>query len=136
MHLLLPLLVLGLSVALAAASQAQDRQHQGSGGTSASLQITFGTTPHWSGVRGTHVRMIRQAERPDYDMFRYGSYYYAYNNNHWYRSRQMRGNFSAIDDRSVPREFSKVPRDRWHSYPQGWSDQNDNRRDGRYGQNR
>jgi hypothetical protein len=126
-HLLLPLLVLSLTLAMAATVHAQ-------GGASMTLQVSFGTTPHWTGVPGTKVREIRQAERPDYDMFRYGGKYYAYSNNRWYTSSRGRGAFTAIDDRAVPSELAKVPRAHWHNYPQGWSDQNNNRRHGGNGQ--
>ena len=135
-NLLLPLVVLGLTFAMAASVQAQDRHYQGSGGTSATLQVTFGTAPHWTGVRGTRVREIRQSERPDYDMFRYGGRYYAYHDNQWYSSRRMNGGYAAMDDRSVPRELSRVPRDHWRNYPSGWSDQNNDPRNGRNGQRR
>ena len=131
-HLLLPLLVLSLTLAMTAVVHAQDRHYQGSdNNTSATLQITFGSTPHWTGIRGTHVREIRQGERPDYDMFRYGGSYYVYNNDRWYRSRQMRGGFIAMDDRSVPAELRRVPRGHWRKYPSGWSDQNNDPRHGR-----
>lgn len=133
-HLLLPLLAMSMALGMAALVHAQDRHYQGSDNTSMTLQVTFGTTPHWMGVPGTRVREIRQAERPDYDMFRYGRNYYAYHNNQWYMSRRWRGEFSAIDDRFVPNELSRVPREHWRNYPSGWSDQNGNPRYGRNGQ--
>jgi len=116
-HPLLPLLVLGMTVAMSAPLHAQEH---GSGGTSASLQVTFGTAPHWSGIAGTRVREIQSADRPGYDMFRYGNGYYVYNNSHWYTSRRGNGQFRMIDDRTVPSELRKVPRDHWRSYPAGW----------------
>ena len=135
-HPLLPLLVVGITLAMAVSAQAQNRQYQGSGGTSASLQITFGTTPHWTSVRGTRVSVIRQSERPDYDMFRYGGRYYAYQNNRWYMSRRSRGQFNSIDDRYVPTELSRVPRDHWRNYPSGWGDNNRYPNSDRRGQRR
>jgi len=122
-RLLFPLLVLSMTLAMAASVHAQ-------GGASATLQVTFGTTPHWTGVPGTKVKEIRQAERPGYDMFRYGGKYYAYNDNRWYMSGHDRGAFTAIDDHAVPSELARVPRDHWHNYPQGWADQNRNPRSG------
>ena len=133
-HLLLPLLTLGLTLAMVASVQAQTRDYRGSSGPAMTLQVNFGTTPHWSGVRGTRVMMMRQAERPNYDMFRYGGYYYAYNNNRWYRSHQVRGGYAYINDRDVPREVSRVPRAHWQSYPTGWNDQNRDPRSGWKGQ--
>jgi hypothetical protein len=111
----------------------QGRQHQGPGGRSASLQVHFGTTPRWMSVRGTRVRMIRQSQRPDYDMFQYGRNYYVYNDNQWYMSRRPRGQFMVMDERFVPRELSRVPRGHWRNYPSEWSDQNRDHRDDRTG---
>jgi hypothetical protein len=123
-HRLLPLLALSLTFAMAASVHAQVRQNRGPDGTSAPLQISFRTTPHWVGIRGTRVMEIRQGERPDYDMFRYGGNYYVFNNNRWYMSHRVRGGFNTIDDRSVPRELSRVPREHWRNYPSGWAPEN------------
>ena len=113
-------------------SRWQDRQRQGPGGPSATLQVSFGTAPHWVGIRGTRVRTIRQGERPDYDLFQYGRNFYAYSNDRWYMSPRPRGQFTVIDERFVPTELSRVPRGQWRNYPSGWSDQ---RRDPRFGGN-
>ena len=133
-HLLLPLLVLGLSLAMVASVQAQNRDYRGSSGTSATLQVSFGTTPHWTGIRGTRVMEVRQDERQGYDTFRYGGNYYAYSNNQWYRSHRANGQYAQIQDRSVPSQLSRVPRDHWRNYPQGWGDRNNNGRPGAPGQ--
>jgi hypothetical protein len=121
-HLLVPLLALSLTLATAASAQAQSRQY--SKGTSARLEISFGTQPHWVAVPGTSVRTISQRDRTNYDMFRYDRYYYAYNhdNGRWYRSRNWRGQFFLIDDRYVPRDLRRVPRNRWRNYPTAWED--------------
>ena len=123
-YLWLPLLFLILTLAVATTVLAQDRHDRGTSGTSASLQVTFGRTPHWTGVPGTRVKVIRQGERPDYDMFRYGGSYYVYDNQRWYTSRRMRGGFAPMDEHAVPGELSRVPREHWHNYPSGWSEQN------------
>ena len=133
-HLLLPLLTLSLTLAMVASVQAQTRDHRVSTGPSMSMQINLGTTPHWTGVGGTHVMMMRQSERPNYDMFRYGGNYYAYNNNRWYRSNRGNGGYAYINDRDVPREVSRVPRTQWKNYPTGWNDQNRDPRNGWNGQ--
>ena len=118
--LLLPLLAVCLTLAVSAQAQ-----------TSTSLSVTFGNSPHWTGISGTHVSRIRDNERPGYDMFRYGGRYYAYNNDHWYSSRTVRGNYMPVEDRNVPNEFSRVPRRHWQHYPTGWVDRNDNGNNGR-----
>jgi hypothetical protein len=123
MYLLFPILALCTTLAMTSAAHAQD-------GASASLQVTFGHSPHWVGVQGTRVREIRTTDRPNYDMFRYGRSYYVYNNNRWYSSRRSNGRFRAIDDRNVPTEISRVPRDHWHNYPSSWQDQNRGPRSG------
>ncbi len=126
-HLLLPLLALGMTLAMVASAHAQSGYPR-TGGTSATLQITFGSTPHWTSVRGTRVQQIRQGERPDYDMFRYGGTYYVYSNDQWYSSRRGRGQFRAIDARFVPRELTRVPREHWRNYPSAWGNQYGNPR--------
>ena len=92
---------------------------------SASVRISFGTTPHWTTVDGTQVQVIRQDERPDYDMFRYNNRYYVYRDNRWYQSDQWQGDFNYVDTRYVPVELSRVPRDNWRSYPTEWQTRND-----------
>ena len=109
--------ILALCLVLAVSAQAA---------TSASLQISFGNAPHWTGIQGTLVSEMRSSERPGYDMFRYGGMYYAYDNEHWYTSRTVRGNYKLIDDRAVPGEFAKVPPGHWKHYPPAWAGQNAN----------
>ena len=119
-HLLLPLLALTMTLAMVAPGQAQERRDRGSGGTAVSLQVNLGTRPHWMGVQGTRVQVMRERDRTGYDMFRYGRYYYVYNDNRWYRSRRSNGRFTWIDDRYVPSEFRRVPRGHWRNYPSAW----------------
>ncbi len=137
---MLPLLASSLVLTLAVSANAQERhdqeRHDSNYGqnrhdqqsTDTNFQVNFTTAPHWTTVRGTHVREIRQGERPDYDMFRYGRNYYVYNNNQWYRSGRSNGEFTVIDERSVPSELSRVPRQHWHNYPSQWSDRDNNSR--------
>ena len=127
-RLLVPVLALSISLGIAASAQAQDRRYDQSGGTSTSLQVAFGSAPHWTGVRGTRVQEIRPDERPGYDMFRYNGRYYARSNNQWYTSRRGHGQFNSMDERNVPRELSRVPRDHWQNYPSNWTDANGNPR--------
>ena len=120
--LLLPLLALSLVLALAASAHAQDGRTQGSSGVSATLQVSFGTAPHWAAISGTRVEEMPQAERPDYDVFRVDGSYYAYNNNQWYMSHADHGDFARIDDQSLPGDLSRVPREHWRNYPAAWGD--------------
>ena len=111
----IPLLALALTLGLAASARAQDRQYQAPGGMFASLRITFGPPHHWAGIEGTRVEELPAAERPDYDTFRYGGTYYAYNNGRWYSSPQERGDYAIMDERAVPREFASIPREHWRN---------------------
>jgi hypothetical protein len=92
------------------------------------MQVSFGSSPRWNSIHGTRVREIRSADRPDYDMFGYDGSYYVYNNNRWYSSRQRTGEFTEIDERSLPSAFTDIPRDHWRNYPSGWQDSNGDRR--------
>src|SRR5678815_5297815 len=121
--ILTSVLALSMTCAIAGSLQAQNRyDDRRSTNVSGTLQINFGSAPHWTSVSGTQVQVIRQDERPEYDMFRYNNRYYVYRDNRWYQSDQWRGSFNYVDERSVPVEFSRVPRDYWRSYPAEWSD--------------
>jgi len=99
-----------------------------SGGTSATFRVSFGSTPHWGNISGSNVQIISAAERPDYDVFRYGNNYYAYNSNRWYTSSRESGDFTMIEDRDVPTEISTVPRDQWRHYPTSWQNRGQDQR--------
>ena len=53
----------------------------------------------------------------DMDLFRYGSFYYAYDNGYWYRANSYRGPFRAVDVRYVPTQVFYVPSNHWRHYP-------------------
>lgn len=127
---LIPSLVLSVAVAMTVPAQAHNRYDPLASGTFSSLQITFGSTPRWRAIPGTTVWEIRGDQRPDYDMFRCGRNYYVYDNNRWYRSRRDRGEFMWIEDRYLPSQFTRVPREHWRNYPTAWTDEG---RDSRYG---
>ena len=114
-HLLLPLLALGLALATAAMVPTQS-----AAATTASLQINFGNAPHWTPVSGTRISVIREAERPDYDIFQYGGRYYVFQGDRWYTSRRQRGQYVFIEERYVPRDFTRIPRGNWRHYPGAW----------------
>ena len=52
----------------------------------------------------------------DYDLFRYGQYWYINNGGYWYRARNYRGPFGAIRYEVVPRSIMIVPA-RYHHHP-------------------
>jgi hypothetical protein len=52
----------------------------------------------------------------DYDLFRYGQYWYINDSGYWYRARNYRGPFAQIDFNYVPRPIVVVP-GRYHRHP-------------------
>jgi hypothetical protein len=122
--MLIALLVSGACAAVSAPAMARDRDYGSNNGyntgSSFSINIDLGSHPQWRPVRGSRVYQMSGAPSR-YDAFRYGGYYYVYDNNQWYRSHRTRGQFAQIDDRFVPREFQKVSRDHWRNA--SWQDQ-------------
>ena len=56
----------------------------------------------------------------DYDMYRYGSYWYFIDGGYWYRARSYRGPYVHISVKSVPRSVRYVPvkyRRHWKNGP-------------------
>jgi len=82
--------------------------------------VTFRLSPAWQTIPGTTVAVVRAQDRPDYDLFRYGSRYFLYKDGYWYRSSQLNQRYVAIDERYVPMAIAMVPHDHWRSYPPGW----------------
>jgi len=74
--------------------------------------------PQFMVVEGTGVYVVTNAD-PDYDVFRYGSYWYVCYDSYWYRARSYRGPFAVIDVRSVPRAVVSVPPGHWRHHPHG-----------------
>ena len=52
----------------------------------------------------------------DYDLFRYGQYWYINDGGYWYRARNYRGPFGQIRYEVVPRQIVVVP-ERYHRHP-------------------
>lgn len=127
-NLLFPLLALSIILVTATTARAQYRDPQRTRRASVSLRVSFGTRPSWTSISGTRVEEVTSAGRPGYDVFRYGGSYYAYDNNRWYMSRRQNGNFAMIDNRNVPGELTRIPRDHWRNYPSDWLDANGNPR--------
>ena len=72
--------------------------------------------PRFVVVQGVYV--VTNAD-PNYDMFRYGSYWYVCYDGYWYRARSYSGPFAVIDVRSVPRAVVSVPPRHWKHHPHG-----------------
>jgi hypothetical protein len=71
----------------------------------------------------TRVYVVQDS---DYDMFRYDDTWYVSRDSYWYRSRDYRGPFTAVDARSVPEAIYRVPAQHWKH--RRWN--NDRDRDG------
>lgn len=90
-------------------------------GVPAAPTVTFSSAPSWELIPGTGVAQVLDSQRPSYDLFRYGSRYYVYNNGYWYRASQLNRPFVLTDERYVPMAFASVPVNQWRSYPTGWT---------------
>jgi len=105
--------------------------------TSVSIGLNFGDRydgpePYWRGeprvviVPGTHVYYVSDT---DYDVYRYGRFWYMNSDGRWYRSRSYRGPWIYVGYRVVPSEISYVP----PRYRRHWRDfRDDNIRYGSY----
>ena len=69
-------------------------------------------------VPGSTVYVVDD-RRIDYDFFRYGVYWYVFNDGYWYRARSYRGPFSVIAVKYVPRSIINVPAKHWKHHPHG-----------------
>jgi hypothetical protein len=81
--------------------------------------LVFRSQPDVVVVPDTRVYYVRDY---DYDLYRYGGYWYYNYDGGWYRARRYNGPFVYIGYRSVPREVAYVPvryRRHWHAYNEG-----------------
>lgn len=69
-------------------------------------RLVFQDEPDVVLVPGTRVYYIRDY---DYDIYRYGSYWYYNYGGSWYRARRYSGPFTYVGYRSVPRAVTYVP---------------------------
>lgn len=79
--------------------------------------LHFRSEPDVVLVPDTRVYYVRDY---DYDVYRYGSYWYFIDDGRWYRARSYRGPFVFIHETSVPRAIVTVPvryRRHWNGPP-------------------
>ena len=79
--------------------------------------IVFQREPRVVVVPGSTVYVLE--DDCDYDVFRYGVFWYVFNDGHWYRARTHRGPFAAVGARYVPNAISNVPPKYWRRHPHG-----------------
>src|SRR5882672_3970922 len=87
--------------------------------------LAFRSQPDIVVVPDTRVYYVRDY---DYDLYRYGSYWYYNYDGGWYRARRYSGPFIYVGYNSVPRAVTYVPM----RYRRHWRDDNDGRAYGRY----
>ena len=76
-------------------------------------ELVFRDEPDVVIVPNTRVYYIRNS---DYDLFRYGRYWYLCDDGIWFRARKARGPFKHISFTSVPRAVVYVPEKHWHHW--------------------
>jgi hypothetical protein len=69
--------------------------------------IVFDTEPEVVVVPQTQVYYVPRVV--EYDMYRYGKYWYVNREGHWYRSHGYRGPFKHVEFRHVPQVIVGVP---------------------------
>lgn len=69
-------------------------------------RLVFEDEPDIVIVPGTRVYYVRDY---DYDLYRYGSYWYYNYDGGWYRARRYNGPFTYVGYRAVPRAVAYVP---------------------------
>jgi hypothetical protein len=82
-------------------------------------QLVFHARPHERYDPRARVYLVDDPGIGNYDCFRYGGYYWLFNDGYWYRSRSWRGGFVVIQPRYVPSSFYRVAPTRWKHHPTG-----------------
>jgi hypothetical protein len=118
----LSLLALGLTLAVATTASASSRTYFGFqigiSNAPPPPRVYYRSAPPVYFEPETQVYVVRD-NYADYDMFRYGGYWYVCDDDYWYRARSYGGPFITVDVRSVPTRLFEVPQRRWHRYPGG-----------------
>ena len=68
--------------------------------------VVFDREPDVVLVPRSHVYAVSGL---DYDLYRFGAYWYMNDGGYWYRARSYRGPFASIEYRYVPRAVTVVP---------------------------
>jgi hypothetical protein len=78
--------------------------------------VVFRHEPRVVVVPGSTVYVVD--DDCDYDVFRYGVYWYVFNDGYWYRARGHRGPYGVVSARYVPTAIVNVPPRYWR-HPHG-----------------
>ncbi len=112
------LLTLVLTALVATAALAETRIQVNIGLAPPPPAVVFHAPPPMAYAPGPGVYYVDRPGVP-YDCFRYGVFFYIYNDGWWYRSRRYNGPFVAVEERFVPRPIWNVPGYRWRQHPHG-----------------
>lgn len=80
--------------------------------------VIYNEAPPVVVVPRSAVYVVRDDDR-DFDLFRYGVYWFIWNEGYWYRSATYRGPFRVIEARYVPAAIWNVPGRHWKHRPHG-----------------
>ena len=78
--------------------------------------VVFHREPRVIVVPGSTVYVLE--DDCDYDVFRYGVFWYVFNDGYWYRARTHRGPFRVVSARYIPNAIANVPGKYWR-HPHG-----------------
>ena len=79
-------------------------------------RVVFYEEPQLVVIPGTTIYV---AENSDYDVCRYGSYWYVAYEGYWYRSSRPDGGFAVVEVTRVPDPVIRVAPDHWRRHPHG-----------------
>ena len=82
-------------------------------------QFVFHSRPHERYYAREGIYMVDDDAIGDYDVFRYGGYYWVFSDGYWYRARYWRGPFFVVRPSYVPARFYRVPSSHWKHHPNG-----------------
>ena len=111
-----PVLVLAVVLSVTAAANADTRVSADVNihlGSRPAPVVVFEREPDVVLVPGSRVYAVGGL---DYDLFRYGQFWYINDGGYWYRARNYRGPFAQIRYESVPQQIVVVP-ERYHRHP-------------------
>jgi hypothetical protein len=93
-------------------------------GTNRTPTVSFSTAPHWVAIPNTRVYRVRASERPGFDLFRYESRYYVYQDGNWYQAPTANGTYVEVAIGEIPYAIRMVRPNYWVSYPPSWAEEN------------
>ena len=80
--------------------------------------VVYEEPPPMMIVPGSTVYLVSDP-RCGYDFFRFGVYWYIWNDGYFYRARTYRGPFRVVEARYVPAAIWNVPSKHWKRHPHG-----------------